>query len=305
MGAGEPWGLRAQPLSPPCHAPTRAALGTLHPVPKPPSLLLTGRRDVDGERNHRQHPQTTTQRGQPSPWVLPTQTSAAASILSRQTIPDTANGAASSQTGTAAPSHRRSPRGDRSPTASGDTALPPASPDRNHTRSAPVATVAEGEPPLSGEPGLRRAPRPPDAPHIPAGRGAAAAAEPPAHPGEAAPTGGTGRDRGAAPATAGMSRPLPRGLRPPLGGVCPRSACHRRAPAPSRRGGRAAPGTLHPPHRGPSIRPPLSAGSAGRGRAPPPPPAGACLEPSAAPAPAPPRAVRGHRGTRRAAPAPP
>lgn len=106
------------------------------------------------------------------------------------------------------------------------------------------------------------------------------------------------RDRGPAPATAGMSPPLPRGFHPPLRGVCPRSGCPRRAPAPSRRGGSAAPGTLHPP-------PPLSAGSAGRGRAPPPPPAGACLEPSAAPAPAPPRAVRGHGGTRRAAPAPP
>lgn len=35
-GAGEPWGLRAQPLSPPCHAPTCTALGTPDPVPEAP-----------------------------------------------------------------------------------------------------------------------------------------------------------------------------------------------------------------------------------------------------------------------------
>lgn len=36
MGAGEPWGLRAQPLSPPCHTPTRTALGTPDPAPESP-----------------------------------------------------------------------------------------------------------------------------------------------------------------------------------------------------------------------------------------------------------------------------
>lgn len=157
-----------------------------------PSLLLMGRRDVDGDRTHRQPPPTTTQRVQPSPWPA-----------AAPPHPNTRSSTDSVTTDDSRHGKRSRQQPDRDGGSEPPPATPqgPAAPQRRGTRrchrrapteitSAPRLSPAVNPLCLAnrGSAALRGSGCPAHPGSIPAGRGAAAAAEPPAHPGEAAPT---------------------------------------------------------------------------------------------------------------------